>query len=110
MDLDIMKIEPWFDDFGDTDKLTDDITVKEWKSNVKANATNSQVGGDHYKNQGIQPLEATFANFGYEGVRASIYTKVGKYLTRDKDSHRQDITKAIHVLQMQLEFLDRDNK
>ena len=51
MDLDIMKIEPWFDDFGDTDELPDDITVKEWKSSVKANATNSQVGGDHYKNQ-----------------------------------------------------------
>ena len=92
------KEEPWFDDFGDTDKLC-----------IKS-ATNSQVGGDHYKNQGIQPLEATFVNFGYEGVRASIYTKVGKYLTRDKGTHRQDITKAIHVLQMQIEFLDRDNK
>jgi len=172
MDLDIMKIEPWFDDFGDIDELRKSITTAECKRNMKSEldrlqedvhnthkayfnatngtlheakmhqifkdaanlrnkqidkmqkagiscdtglpykeiATNSQVGGDHYKNQGIQPLEATFANFGYEGVRASIYTKVGKYLTRDKDSHRQDITKAIHVLQMQLEFLDRDNK
>tara|TARA_R110000803_G_scaffold15628_1_gene43059 strand:- start:248 stop:559 length:312 start_codon:yes stop_codon:yes gene_type:complete len=92
----LYKTEPWFDDFGDTDELH--------------SATNSQVGGDHYKNQGIQPLEATFANFGYEGVRASIYTKVGKYLTRDKGTHKQDIEKAIHVLQMQLEFLDRDTK
>ena len=90
------KQEPWYDDFGDMDTLT--------------SATSTQVGGDHYKNQGIQPLEATFANFGYEGVRASIYTKVGKYLTRDKGTHKQDIAKAIHVLQMQLEFLDRDTK
>tara|TARA_R110000772_G_scaffold108111_3_gene210889 strand:+ start:475 stop:804 length:330 start_codon:yes stop_codon:yes gene_type:complete len=89
------KTEPWFDDFGDTDELP------------KESATNSQVGGDHYKNQGVQPIEATFANFGYEGIRASIYTKVNKYLTRDKGTHRQDITKAIHVLQMQLEFYDK---
>ena len=74
---------------------------------VLDNATNSQVGGNHYKNQGVQPIEATFANFGYEGIRASIYTKVNKYLTRDKGTHRQDITKAIHVLQMQLEFYDK---
>ena len=36
----LYKTEPWFDDFGDTDELH--------------SATNSQVGGDHYKNQGIQ--------------------------------------------------------
>jgi hypothetical protein len=70
-------------------------------------AINSQVDGDHYKKQGVQPLEATFLNFGYEGLRAAIYTKVGKYLTRAKGTHRKDITKAIHALQMQLEFFDR---
>ena len=57
---------------------------------------------------GVQPLEMTYANFGYEGIRASMYTKVNKYLTRDKGTHRQDLTKAIHVLQMQLEFYDNE--
>ena len=38
------------------------------------------------------------------------YTKVNKYLTRRKGSHRQDIEKAIHVLQMQIEFYDRHKK
>ena len=74
---------------------------------VEKTAIDSQVGGAHYKNQGIQPLEATFKNFGYEGLRASVYTKVGKYLTREKGTHKQDIEKAIHVLQIQLEYLDR---
>jgi hypothetical protein len=74
---------------------------------IENSAMNSQIGGDHYKYQGIQPLEATYANFGYEGLRASIYTKVNKYLTREKGSHKTDIEKAIHVLQMQLEFLNR---
>ena len=93
------KIEPTFtfeDDFGDMDTLA-------------TTAIESQVGGDHYKKQKIQPLELTFANKGYEGVSAAIYTKVNKYLTREKGTHRQDLTKAIHVLQMQLEFYDRFN-
>ena len=81
------------DDFGDMATLA-------------ATATESQVGGDHYTKQGIQPLESTFANFGYSGVQASIYTKVNKYLTRDKGTHRLDLTKAIHVLQMQVEYYD----
>ena len=71
-------------------------------------ALNSQVGGDHYKNQGLQPFEITYANFGYQGVRASVYTKVNKYLTRDKGGHKENIEKAIHCLQVQLEFLGRE--
>jgi hypothetical protein len=72
-------------------------------------AIESQVDGDHYTKQGIQPLEATFANFGYEGLQAAVYTKVNKYLTRQKGTHRIDLNKAIHVLQMQLEYYDRHN-
>ena len=75
----------------------------------EVSALQSQIGGSHYKNQGVQPLEATYANFGYSGLRAAVYTKVNKYLTREKGTHRQDITKAIHVLQMQLEFLDKES-
>jgi cytochrome c-type biogenesis protein CcmH/NrfF len=70
-------------------------------------ALKEQVGGDHYKKQGLQPFEITFANFGYFGLRAAVYTKVNKYLNRDKETHREDIQKAIHCLQCQLEFLDR---
>ena len=66
----------------------------------------TQVAGDHYKNQGLQPFEITFANFGYEGVRASVYTKVNKYLTREKGIHRENVEKAIHCLQIQLELHD----
>tara|TARA_R100000951_G_scaffold90032_1_gene78162 strand:+ start:11268 stop:11522 length:255 start_codon:yes stop_codon:yes gene_type:complete len=72
------------------------------------NATDTQVGGDHYKKQGLQPFELTHANFGYEGLRAAVYTKVNKYLTRDKGTHEQDLEKAIHCLQVQLEFYKKD--
>lgn len=67
-------------------------------------ATDKQVAGQHYTELGLQPLEVTFANFGYEGLRASIYTKVNKYLTRNKGNHVQDLEKAIHCLQIQLEY------
>lgn len=69
-------------------------------------AIDEQVGGDHYKTLGMQPIEITYKNFGYEGVRHSVYTNINKYLTRNKDNHREDLEKAIHLLQMQLEFYD----
>lgn len=72
-----------------------------------SNPLDEQVGGTHYKDQGIQPFEITYANFGYEGIRASVYTKVNKYLTRTKGDHKENLEKAIHCLQIQLELLDR---
>jgi len=73
----------------------------DWKT-----ALDTQVAGDHYKNQGLQPFEITFANFGYIGVQAAVYTKVNKYLTREKGIHRENLEKAIHCLQIQLELHD----
>jgi hypothetical protein len=70
-------------------------------------ALKEQVGGDHYEKIGLQPFEITYKNFGYFGIRASVCTKVNKYMKREKGSHREDIEKAIHSLQCQLEFLDR---
>jgi len=67
-------------------------------------ALESQVGGDHYKNQGVQPFEITYKNFGYEGLQAAVYTKVNKYLTRDKGDHQENVEKAIHCLQIQLDY------
>lgn len=67
---------------------------------------NTQVGGDHYISMGVQPLEACYLNFGYEGLRASIYTKVLKYVGRKKGGlakHVDDIKKAIHCLEILLE-------
>ena len=72
--------------------------------NAKYSALNTQVAGDHYKKQGLQPFEITFANFGYKGVQAAVYTKVNKYLTREKGDHRENVEKAIHCLQIQLEL------
>lgn len=69
----------------------------------------TQVGGSHYTDQGIQPLEVTYENFGYYGVRAALYTKVNKYLSRNKGNHLQDLEKAKHCIELQIEFAKRGN-
>ncbi len=69
-------------------------------------SSDKQVGGAHYTSLGIQPFEITERNFGYQGLRASVYTKVNKYLSRDKGGfkkHIEDIEKSIHCLEIQLE-------
>ena len=69
-------------------------------------AIETQVGGSHYIDMKRQPIEKTYDTYGYEGVKHSIYTKVDKYLTRNKGTDRGDITKAIHCLELQLGFYD----
>jgi len=74
-------------------------------------ALDKQIDGSHYKTMKVQPLEATYNNFGYEGLRAAAYCKVDKYLRREKGGfigHLRDIDKAIHILQVQKEFAERE--
>jgi hypothetical protein len=62
--------------------------------------SNEQVGGSHYKDLAIQPAEYVHRNkLGYlEGA-------VVKYVTRHKQkAGAQDIRKAIHCLQLLLEY------
>jgi hypothetical protein len=73
-------------------------------------AIEKQVGGDHYTNMKRQPIEKTYDTYGYEGVKHAIYTKVDKYLTRDKGTDRVDLCKAIHCLELQLGFYDQSQE
>lgn len=59
-----------------------------------------QHGGTHYKSKGIQPIEYAHAN------NLSFFQgNVVKYVTRYKDKKGvEDVKKAIHYLQMILEF------
>ena len=59
-----------------------------------------QVGGDHYIKMGLQPLEATYLTYGYLGMKAAVFTKVLKYINRDKDDEEEQISKAIHCLEL----------
>lgn len=61
---------------------------------------NTQYGGEHYKGKAIQPVEYAHAN------NLSFFQgNVVKYVTRYKDKKgAEDIEKAVHYLQMILEF------
>jgi hypothetical protein len=81
--------------FESTKQMTDVHNEKE------ESALDLQVGGDHYKGCGIQPVEYIHANkLGYlEG-------NVIKYITRHhtKGEGKKDIEKAIHYAQLILEL------
>ena len=66
-----------------------------------SNAMDYQVGGHHYKDCGIQPVDYIFKNNldYFEG-------NVVKYITRHrkKGEGRKDVEKAIHYAQMILEL------
>jgi len=60
----------------------------------------NQVGGSHYKRYAIQPIEYTVAN-GLSYLAGNVV----KYVTRYKDKGgAEDIRKAIHYLELILEF------
>jgi hypothetical protein len=63
-------------------------------------ALNTQIGGDHYLNKGIQPIIYIHANqLGF------CESNVVKYVTRHKEKNgAADIHKAIHYLQLLLEL------
>jgi len=65
-----------------------------------ASALDTQVGGDWYKTLVIQPVE-----YCQKNELNMIEAGVVKYVTRHKARNgRQDIEKAIHLLQMLLEM------
>jgi hypothetical protein len=74
---------------------------KERKSKEQTNTLTKQVGGNHYKDCGIQPVEYIHANSldYFEG-------NVVKYITRHraKGEGEKDIRKAIHYAELILEL------
>lgn len=72
-------------------------------------AFRSQVGGDHYKTLGIQPLELALKNFGYQAFVGACFTKINKYITRKKDNEVEQLKKARHVLDMWIEKAEKES-
>jgi hypothetical protein len=79
---------------------------EEIRDNLKASET--QEGGNHYTDLKIQPLELTYLNFGYEGLKAAIYTKINKYMLRKKDSELGQLKKARHCLDILIEKAEEE--
>lgn len=76
------------------------VAMREHLDLVKPNALSKQVGGQHYKDRAIQPVEYIHANkVGYfEG-------NVIKYVTRWRDKNGlADLEKAKHYIELLIEL------
>jgi hypothetical protein len=84
-----------------------DITPVEW-DNVAKSAMDKQVGGSHYKDCVIEPIEYIYANgLGY--CEANIV----KYITRyNSKGGEQDLDKVIHYVEMlkEIKYGARSNR
>ena len=92
----------------------DSITAKNTSQEAQRDterATGKQIGGNHYKTLKIQPIEYSMAN-----KLNACQSNVIKYVTRynlkhqDKNLQKEDIKKAIHVLEMLIEFINKEDK
>jgi hypothetical protein len=77
----------------------DNATPEEW-DRARMKATQKQIGGSHYKDKGIQPLEYAYSN----GLTPNL-TNVVKYVTREKEDRVKDLRKAIHYIELELEMV-----
>lgn len=95
----------FFDDVGAVQSVNMGMWDIEGGSSSK-----SQVGGDHYTKLAIQPLELTLLNMGYEAFKGACYTKINKYMIRNKDYEVEQLDKAAHVLSMWIDAARNQNQ
>jgi len=72
-------------------------------------AFSEQVSGDHYKSLKIQPLEYCMAN-NLNACQTHVIKYVSRYDKKWKDKKDQikDLKKAKHVIDMQIELLEKE--
>ena len=73
---------------------------------VRQSAWKKQEGGSHYKNLKIQPMQ-----YALENKLDYAQANVVKYVTRHKEKNgKEDLLKAIHNLELMIEFYYGDEK
>ena len=90
----LLKIEPDYAPVEQDDVLSAPL------QEPKASPWSTQVGGSHYTEKAMQPLQLTLLNKGYEAFSGACYTKINKYTTRAKDNEVEQLKKARHVLDL----------
>lgn len=64
-------------------------------------ASERQVGGSHYKNVEVQPIQ-----IAYMLGCTPLWVKVCKYITRTKEDHTVDLQKALHCVELENEMME----
>jgi translation initiation factor 2B subunit (eIF-2B alpha/beta/delta family) len=72
-------------------------------------AFSAQIQGNHYKTLKIQPLEYSMAN-GFNACQTHVVKYISRYNKKWKDKKDQikDLQKAKHVIDMQIELLEKE--
>lgn len=68
-----------------------------------ANPLDVQVGGAHYKNRKIQPVEFSHAN-GLNGLEASIVKRITRWRDKPAETRFQDLEKIKHEVDLLIEL------
>ncbi len=72
---------------------------------MRKKASEIQIGGDHYKKLKISPLDFILAN-----NLSYCLGQVVKYICRDKDNKIEDLLKAKHYIDLELEKVHKVDK
>ena len=72
--------------------------------NRMSSPLDAQVGGEHYRDLELQPIEIIHKLYGYAGVKAAVHCKIEKYLSRNKESEMRDLRKAAHCLALLIHY------
>jgi hypothetical protein len=76
---------------------------------TKPLASETQVGGEHYRNKEVQPWTAMQSWMSAEEFEGFLRGNVIKYIARYKDKDGvKDVLKARHYLERLLEHIDRN--
>lgn len=100
----VIDEDPWFHNKMiyriEPVQTTENDTEEEYKSVYPLSAMEQQIGGDHYKNMAIQPIE-----FCHRNNLGCIEHSVIKYLCRYKFKNGlQDLKKARHFIDILIEL------
>lgn len=69
---------------------------------MSKSALDFQIGGNHYTKRSMQPLELAYLING-----TPCFTKVAKYLVREKGTHKEDLQKALSCVEIEEELTNR---
>lgn len=100
-----MSLFPGDLESGKTTYYLPKLSAEDFNYHHNLDPFTEQVGGDHYKTMGIQPVEYILANkLGFcEG-------NIVKYISRYKQKNGiQDVKKVIHYAQMLIAHLEKNN-
>lgn len=98
--LDMRDGETFFLEKGSWEVVEERPKEGHWADAPKPPASSTQVGGGHYKDLPIQPIE-----YCQKNELNAIESFVVKYVTRHRNKNgAEDIKKAIHCLELLLEI------